>query len=77
MSSSREIMAIAPIEQYMIATGRRLFKGYEEYDQLKRFLFDLETQGLNPRIHAIDQIGIRTNRGFEKSNHYRRYRGRT
>ena len=26
----------------------------------------METQGLNPEIHAIDQIGIRTNRGFEQ-----------
>ena len=26
----------------------------------------METQGLNPEIHMIDQIGIRTNKGFEK-----------
>jgi DNA polymerase elongation subunit (family B) len=63
---SKEFMAISPVEQYMIQSGRRLFKGYENYDDLKRFLFDLETQGLNPRIHAIDQIGMRTNKGFEK-----------
>ena len=63
---SKEFMVISPVEQYMIQTGRRLFKGYENYDDLKRFLFDLETQGLNPRIHAIDQIGMRTNKGFEK-----------
>lgn len=65
-SSSKEIITVSPIEQYMISTGKRLFKGYEQYDELKRLLFDLETQGLNPRIHAIDQIGIRTNKGFEK-----------
>lgn len=64
--ASKEFMVISPVEQYMIQTGRRLFKGYENYDDLKRFLFDLETQGLNPRIHAIDQIGMRTNKGFEK-----------
>lgn len=63
---SKEFMVISPVEQYMIKTGRRLFKGYDNYDDLKRFLFDLETQGLNPRIHAIDQIGMRTNKGFEK-----------
>ena len=63
---SNEFMVISPIEQYMIQSGRRLFKGYENYDDLKRFLFDLETQGLNPRIHAIDQIGMRTNKGFER-----------
>ena len=64
--SSKEFMVISPVEQYMIQTGRRLFKGYENYDDLKRFLFDLETQGLNPRVHAIDQIGMRTNKGFER-----------
>ncbi len=64
--SSKEFMVVTPIEQYMIKTGKRLFKGYESYDELKRFLFDLETQGLNPKIHAIDQIGMRTNKGFEK-----------
>ena len=63
---SKEFMVISPVEQYMIRTGKRLFKGYDNYDDLKRFLFDLETQGLNPRIHAIDQIGMRTNKGFEK-----------
>ena len=65
-SSNREYMSVAPIEQYMISTGRRLFKGYENYDDLTRFVFDLETQGLNPHYHRIEQIGMRTNKGFEK-----------
>ena len=64
--SSKEFLAISPVEQYMIASGKRLFKGFDNYDELKRLLFDLETQGLNPEIHAIDQIGVRTNKGFEK-----------
>lgn len=64
--SNKEMMAVSPIEQHMIATGKRLFKGYEGYDELKRLVFDLETQGLNPKVHAIDQIGIRTNKGYEK-----------
>lgn len=63
---TREFMTASPVEQYLIQTGKRLFKGYENYDELKRFLFDLETQGLNPEVHAIDQIGMRTNKGFEK-----------
>lgn len=58
-------LAISPIEQFMISNGIRLYKGFENYDDLKRLVFDLETQGLNPRIHAIDQIGIRTNKGYE------------
>lgn len=65
-TSSREFLSVSPIEQYMISTGRRMFKGYEGYDEIVRLQFDLETEGLNPEIHAIDQIGIRTNRGFEK-----------
>ena len=64
--SNKEFLSISPVEQYMIATGKRLFKGYDNYDEVKRLQFDLETQGLNPEIHAINQIGIRTNRGFEK-----------
>lgn len=61
-----EYIALAPTEQYMISTGKRLFKGYENYDELHRVSFDLETQGLQPRIHRIEQIGIHDNRGFDK-----------
>ena len=28
--------------------------------------FDLETEGLNPQKDCISQIGIRTNKGYEK-----------
>ena len=63
---NREFMSVSPVEQYMIATGKRLFKGYESYDELLRLIFDIETQGLNPRVHRIEQIGVRTNKGFER-----------
>ena len=65
-NANREYMAVTPIEQYMVATGRRLFKGYDAYNDLNRFIFDLETQGLNPKIHRIEQIGIHTNKGYDK-----------
>ena len=65
-TSNKEFMTVTPTEQYMIASGRRLFKGYESYDELNRFIFDLETQGLNPKIHRIEQIGIHTNKGYDK-----------
>lgn len=65
-STSGLYLAISPVEQHMIRTGKRLFKGYEDYDDLLRLQFDLETQGLDPIRHSIDQIGIRTNKGFEK-----------
>jgi DNA polymerase elongation subunit (family B) len=65
-SGNREFIGVTPVEQYMIATGRRLFKGYDTYDELNRFIFDLETQGLDPRRHRIEQIGIHTNKGYDK-----------
>ena len=65
-NGNREFMGVTPVEQYMIATGRRLFKGYDTYDGLNRFIFDLETQGLNPRRHRIEQIGIHSNKGYDK-----------
>ena len=33
-NGNREFMGVTPIEQYMIATGRRLFKGYDTYGAL-------------------------------------------
>lgn len=57
---------VAPNEQFMIATGIRLFKGYDSYDDIKRMQFDIETSGLDPKVDTLDQIGIRTNKGFEK-----------
>ena len=64
--SNREFMAVTPVEQYMIQTGKRLFKGYDNYNDLNRFTFDLETGGLNPKVHRISQIGLRNNRGVKK-----------
>ena len=63
---SKNFVAVSNTEQYMIKTGKRLFKGYENYSDLLKLTFDLETEGLDPKIHAISQIGIRTNKGFEK-----------
>lgn len=64
--TEKDIITVSPVEQYMISTGTRLFKGYDDYDNVKRLIFDLETQGLNPLKHAIDLIGIRTNKGFKR-----------
>lgn len=55
----------SPTEQFMIQTGIRLFKGFEEYDELHRMQFDIETTGLDPKCNRITQIGIRDNRGFQ------------
>lgn len=66
VQDSREFLAVNPIEQFMISSGKRLFKGYDDYDELLRLEWDLETTGLNTKYDRIDQIGLRTNKGFEK-----------
>lgn len=63
---SKLFFMFAPAEQFMIQTGIRMFKGMDDYNELHRFQFDLETEGLLPSKSAIFQIGIRDNRGFEE-----------
>ena len=58
-------LAISPTEQFLIQTGKRLFKGMEEYDDVHRLSFDLETTGLDPHVCRIFQIGVKDNRGFQ------------
>lgn len=65
-SRVKEYICVSPTEQFMISTGIRLFKGYDDYDQLLRVSWDIETTGLDPKVDMVDQIGIRTNRGFEE-----------
>lgn len=59
-------ICVKPNEQYMISTGKRLFKGFDDYNELVRVQWDLETTGLNGKEETIDQIGIRSNKGFER-----------
>lgn len=59
---SRQYLIVTPQEQFMIATGKRFFKGYEDYDEVLRMVFDLETEGLDPSYCRINQIGVRFNR---------------
>jgi DNA polymerase elongation subunit (family B) len=56
-------MRIPPVEQFMIQTGKRMFKGVEDYDEVHKLQFDLETEGLEPKVNAIFQIGVRDNKG--------------
>jgi DNA polymerase elongation subunit (family B) len=62
---SKLFFMFTPVEQYMIQTGVRLFKGMDDYNDLHRLQFDLETEGLSGKNDAIFQTGIRDNRGFE------------
>lgn len=57
---------LTPTEQFLIQSGKRLFKGIDDYSDLHRLQFDLETEGLSASTDPIFQIGIRDNRGFEE-----------
>ena len=59
-------LILSPVEQYLISTGKRLFKGYEDYNDLEKFVFDLETTGLDPETSRIFLVGCKTNKGFEE-----------
>jgi DNA polymerase elongation subunit (family B) len=52
-------------EQFFISTQSRLFKGIEEYRQIHKFTFDIETTGLRYQMARIILIGVRDNKGFE------------
>jgi DNA polymerase elongation subunit (family B) len=60
------ILILSPVEQYLIQKEKRLFKGYEEYNDITRFVFDLETTALEPKDGRIFMIGIKTNKGYKK-----------
>jgi DNA polymerase elongation subunit (family B) len=62
---SKSFIIFSPIEQYLIQTGKRLFKGFDDYNDLHRLQFDLETEGLNGSKNAIFQIGIKDNKNIE------------
>ena len=59
-------VTFSPAEQFLIQTGKRLFKGMDDYNDVHRFQFDLETEGLEPSTNAIFQIGMRDNHGYEE-----------
>lgn len=59
-------LTIGTTEQYLIQTGKRLFKGMEDYDDVHRLTFDIETTGLYPENSYIFEIGIKDNKGFEE-----------
>ena len=64
---SKELfLMLPPVEQYLIQKEKRLFKGYEEYNDITRFVFDLETTSLEPKDGRIFMIGMKTNKGFHK-----------
>lgn len=61
-SNKNQYLVVTPQEQFLIYTGKRFFKGYDDYNDILRMIFDLETQGLDPTRHRIEWFGIRFNR---------------
>ena len=58
---------LSPVEQYLVQKRKRLFKGIDEYAGVHRFVFDIETTGLDPKDNKIILIGVKDNRGFKKT----------
>jgi DNA polymerase elongation subunit (family B) len=58
---------LSPVEQYLVQTRKRLFKGIEDYGDVYRFVFDIETTGLDPETCNIILIGVKDNRGLQET----------
>ena len=63
---SPDFISLSPAEQFLIQSGKRLFKGIDDYQDIHRFVFDLETTGLDPYNCRIFQVGMKDNRGFNQ-----------
>jgi DNA polymerase elongation subunit (family B) len=59
-------MTLPPTEQFLIQSGKRLFKGFEDYNDIHRLQFDIETTGLDANKEKTFLIGIKDNRGYER-----------
>ncbi|MDA3781519.1 MAG: hypothetical protein PF487_15025 [Bacteroidales bacterium] len=57
--------SVKTTEQFFISTQSRLYKGYEQYKEVHRLTYDIETTGLRYHTARMFAIGVRDNRGFE------------
>jgi DNA polymerase elongation subunit (family B) len=64
LSNKNLFYTLKPEEQYLIQKGVRMFNGYKTYDDVHKFIFDIETTGLNPNKDRIFAIGCKDNRDF-------------
>lgn len=60
------VLILPPVDQYLISTGIRLFKGFDDYNGLYKVVFDIETHGLDPTNSRVFMIGVKDNKGFEE-----------
>ena len=65
--SRQNFQILSPVEQYLVQTKKRLFKGIEDYNGVYRFVFDIETTGLDPETCKIILIGVKDNRGLHRT----------
>ena len=70
VKKKRQYLVVTPVEQYLISTGKRFFKGYSDYDEVLRMIFDLEATGLDTSKDRINQFGIRFNRPVKYKGEY-------
>jgi DNA polymerase elongation subunit (family B) len=61
-----KILLLPPVEQFLVQKEKRLFKGFADYDEITRLVFDLETTSLEPKDGRIFMIGLKTNKGYHK-----------
>ena len=59
------VLALAPEEQYLVATGRTYFRDLA-FDDLHRLQFDLETTGLDARHDRIFMVAVRDPAGVTR-----------
>jgi DNA polymerase elongation subunit (family B) len=71
----QQLFSVHPLEQYMIQTGRRLFKGIENYEDLEILTVDIETTALPdcehiktaalyPETGRVFQVGLGDNKDY-------------
>ena len=65
--TKQHFQILSPVEQYLVQTKKRLFKGIDDYNGVYRFVFDIETTGLDPETCKIILIGVKDNRGLQKT----------
>jgi DNA polymerase elongation subunit (family B) len=58
-----EYYTVGAVEQYLMQTGRVMFRGME-YGNLHRLQFDLETTSLSPKRGRIFMVAVRDSRGL-------------
>jgi len=68
LSNRNLFYSLKPEEQFLIQNGIRMFNGYKTYDEVHKFVFDIETTGLNPNRDRIFAIGCKDNRDFVSIN---------